>query len=102
MKRIGSALILVCAAFALACDSDDTSSDAGDASSDGATSDSPGTDATKDGGSDALFDAGSSVCSPSSQFQTGTLLPISTSGSDFLGSVTPDELSIAWMTTAGA
>jgi hypothetical protein len=42
------------------------------------------------------------VCSATMKFQSGTLLPISTAQADLFGAITPDELTIAWMTTAGS
>ena len=55
------------------------------------------------GGSDALPDVYvPPKCSVTMQWGTGTKLPISTAQPDFFGAVTPDELTIAWMTTAGA
>src|SRR5258706_16192701 len=58
---------------------------------------------TDGGGSDALPDVVvPPKCSVTMQWQTGTKLPISTAQSDLFGAVTPDELTIAWMTTAGS
>jgi hypothetical protein len=55
------------------------------------------------GGSDALPDVVvPPKCNPGMAWGTGTKLPISTSQPDLFGAVTPDELTIAWMTTAGA
>jgi hypothetical protein len=72
----------------------------------------------KDGGSDAPSSDGQETdggasdappdvvvppkCGVTMQFQAGTKLPISTAEPDLFGAVTPDELTIAWMTTAGA
>jgi hypothetical protein len=68
----------------------------GDAPSDGPQ--------TKDGGSDALPDVVvPPKCNVTMQWQTpGTKLPISTAQPDYFGAITSDELTIAWMTTAGA
>jgi hypothetical protein len=42
------------------------------------------------------------LCSPSASWQTGVLLPVSTPDDDELDSVTPDELSIAWIVGTGS
>jgi len=42
------------------------------------------------------------VCDPTAKYQSGTLIPVSTPQSDLFGAVTPDELTIAWMATAGS
>lgn len=59
-------------------------------------------DAGSDAPSDAPFEAAPPICTASMKWQTGTSLPISTPQSDQLGAITPDELTIAWMTTAGS
>jgi hypothetical protein len=56
---------------------------------------------------DAASDSGDSgvvppSCSATVKYGAGTLLSISTAQSDLFGAVTPDELTIAWMTTAGS
>jgi hypothetical protein len=68
-----------------------------------AQSDSP----QGDGGSDAPSDVSADVvvppkCNVTMQWQAGTKLAISTAQSDLFGAVTPDELTIAWMTAAGS
>ncbi len=85
-----------------ACNGDNTTTpDGGDAGgNDGATdapSDAHADQATGDAGDAALV----AICSKTLTWQASQLLSISTPQSDFFGSVTPDELSIAWMTAAG-
>lgn len=40
------------------------------------------------------------VCAPGGTWATGTTLPLSTADEDWLGTITTDELSIAWMSRA--
>lgn len=74
----------------------------GDGGSDGAVGDSPTSDAPSDGGDGGDGAPVPAICKSTSTWGAGTLVPISTGQSDFLGAVTPDELTIAWMTTAGS
>jgi hypothetical protein len=103
--RRATALAFVVSAIA-AC-SDDTppplgSSDTG--IQDGTTSDAPlGDGGPTDGKVDAPFDAGPAVCAQPMTFGTGTPVPnVSTNQTDRMGAITADELTIAWMTTAGS
>jgi hypothetical protein len=100
-----SGVLAVGCAFALACSNNNGDSDGGsDGSADVLGGDSPNVDGSKDAGGDAMPnpDGATSVCSPSTTYGAGTLIAASTSGSDFFGSITPDELTIAWMTTQGS
>jgi len=57
-----------------------------------------------DGGVDAdgPFVPPASVCSPTAKWGTGTLVPnVSTAQTDRFGAITQDQLTIAWMNTAG-
>ncbi len=64
---------------------------------------SDGQEETDGGGSDALPDViAPPKCDVTMQWQAGTKLPISTAQPDLFGAITPDELTIAWMTAAGA
>jgi hypothetical protein len=64
--------------------------------------DGAGGDGSVDGGADAPFVPDASICSPKTTWAAGTLVPnVSTAQADRFGSVTPDELTIAWMNTAG-
>jgi hypothetical protein len=51
-----------------------------------------------DTGGGVVVNAGAPVCTPAATWGPGTLLPISTAGLDRFGAITPDELTIAWMT----
>jgi hypothetical protein len=56
------------------------------------------------GGSDATTDADVVVpptCNVTMQWQAGTKVSLSTTQPDLFGAITPDELTIAWMTAAG-
>jgi hypothetical protein len=90
-------VFLALVALTLGCTDNGGQNDGGN---DAPTSDAPQSDG---GGSDALPDVVvPPKCSPTMQWQAGTKLPISTAQPDLFGAVTPDELTIAWMTTAGA
>jgi hypothetical protein len=96
MNRLVALLPLV-----LACSDDTSMPDSGgnDASPTDASSDVR-TDVVIDQQTGDASDAAVAICSQTLTWNTSQLLSIST-GSDYFGSVTPDELSIAWMTTAG-
>jgi hypothetical protein len=96
MKRFAISISLMCA---LACTNNDGNPDGGP--SDGAPSDSPTSDAPNSGDAN---DSGVIIaeCKTTETWGTGTLIAASTPQSDFFGAVTPDELTIAWMTTAGS
>lgn len=54
-------------------------------------------DAAKDGAPDGAVDAGPPVCDPTATWKAGIAVPsVSTPDPDWLGSITPDELTIAW------
>lgn len=66
---------------------------------------SPGSDAGADALPDALGpppDAGPSRCDPRGQWSAGQLLPVSTTDPDVMGAITPDELTLAWMSGSAA
>jgi hypothetical protein len=58
--------------------------------------------ASMESGDANAVDAGPSVCNPATTWGPGTLLSISTDSPDRFGAITPDELTIAWMTPADA
>jgi hypothetical protein len=96
-------LALSCVSFALACSEDPgNSSDA--SPSDGMPNADATSDAAGDGSSDTgvPFDAGPTECDPTATWGANQLVAASTAQSDSLGAVTADELTIAWMTAAGA
>jgi len=68
---------------------------------DGPVSDAP-SDALSDSGSDVDAAPVPAECKTTSTWGAGTLVSVSTPQADFFGAVTPDELTIAWMTTAGS
>ncbi len=90
---------------------EDASGEAGQGTGSGADSApesaaSSGDDAASgsdDGGSGPVFPPvdGGMHCSPTAQWSAGTLLSLSTSVLDRFGAITPDELTIAWMTPDG-
>ncbi len=101
---LGAVAALLVSSFA-ACSDDQppplTTGDAG--GKDVTTPDAdPGDGGGTDAPSDAPFDAGPAVCAQPMTFGTGTLVPnVSTPQTDRMGAITADELTIAWMTTAG-
>jgi len=89
-------MVVPAALFSIACTDDGGQNDGGgDAPSD--------VQQQNDGGTDAPPDVVvPPKCNVTMQWGTGTKLPVSTSQPDLFGAITPDELTIAWMTTAGA
>jgi len=101
-KRVLLTLTSIVGALVLACGDDSAVPDSGsDATNDGTSNDGKTSDSTTEAG-DAGADAAPPVCSPTMMWNTPQLLSVSTAQSDYFGSVTSDELSIAWMTTAGS
>ncbi len=97
MPKLLSATL--CAMLALACTNNNGNGDGGsDANGGDSPSDAPVGDAG-DGGDGAPVPA---ICKTTSTWGAGTLIALSTGQSDFFGAITPDELTIAWMTTAGS
>jgi hypothetical protein len=97
--RISYGLVGLVSAVVCACSPNGGTNDGG---TDAPISDAPG-DAPNDSASDA-GDGGPLIpqCSTTETWGTGTLIGVSTPQSDFFGAVTSDELTIAWMTTAGS
>lgn len=97
MRR--ASVLLACAALTIACTNKNDNGDGGQDAQD----DSPIGDAAPSDGGDG-GDGGPVVaqCKTTSTWGTGTLIAISTPQSDSMGAITPDELTLAWMTTAGS
>jgi len=95
MIRVLLALAVPSLLFATGCTDNGGQKDGGDDAQADVSSDGGGSDAP----ADVVVPP---KCNPGMQWGAGTKLPISTGQADLFGAVTPDELTIAWMTTAGA